>query len=105
MRHARHMLLDPFKVPGALVPGLRSHFAGVAREAVPERLTELARECERREADGAANQIDQRHRNAPQHWRAARARQGRQGRTAGELTDDSHGDKRIATRDRAYRRG
>jgi hypothetical protein len=46
MRHAP--LLDPFKVQGALAPGLRSYFGGVIREPVPEDLTSLARELDDR---------------------------------------------------------
>jgi hypothetical protein len=46
MRHAP--LLDPFKVQGALAPGLRTYFGGVAREPMPEDLTSLARELDDR---------------------------------------------------------
>jgi hypothetical protein len=42
-RHSCARLLDPKKLPGALVPGLRSEFAQVVREPVPNYLAELIR--------------------------------------------------------------
>jgi hypothetical protein len=49
-RHSCARLLDPKKLPGALVPGLRSEFAQVIREPVPNYLAELMRRL-----DGEAN--------------------------------------------------
>jgi hypothetical protein len=46
MRHVP--LLDPFKVQGALAPGLRSYFGGVTREPIPEGLASRARELDDR---------------------------------------------------------
>jgi hypothetical protein len=55
MRHSRHFLLDPFKVPGALAPGLRSHFGGVVREPMPDQLAALADELDEHETGGAGD--------------------------------------------------
>jgi hypothetical protein len=43
MRHPPATLLNPLKFPGALVPGLRCEFAGIAQQPVPEYLAALAR--------------------------------------------------------------
>jgi hypothetical protein len=40
-RHSCTRLLDPKKLPGALVPRLKSEFAKVTREPVPNYLAEL----------------------------------------------------------------
>ena len=40
MRRSR-ILLDPFKLPGALVGGVRSHFASVSQEPLTAELMEL----------------------------------------------------------------
>ena len=42
-RHSSAKLLDPKMLPGALVPGLKSEFAQVVREPVPNYLAELMR--------------------------------------------------------------
>ena len=40
MRRSR-ILLDPFKLPGALAGGVRSHFASVSQEPLTAELMEL----------------------------------------------------------------
>jgi hypothetical protein len=42
-RHSSVRLLNPLTLPGALVPGLKTEFAQVVREPVPNYLAELMR--------------------------------------------------------------
>jgi hypothetical protein len=44
MRRSLAPLLDPYKLPGALAPAMRAHFAGVVKEPIPDDLNELVRE-------------------------------------------------------------
>jgi len=101
MRRVHHLLLDPFNVPGALVPGLRSHFAGVTREPIPEWLTALARKCDEREAGGGGDRSAAWYPDATQQWRSTFTPRRA---AAGAVRDHDYGDKRIATSDRAGRR-
>jgi Anti-sigma factor NepR len=36
-------MLSPYKLPGALAPAMRAHFAGVVKEPIPQDLSELLR--------------------------------------------------------------
>jgi hypothetical protein len=64
MRQRRVSLLDPFRLPGALVPGVRMQFDDIAHEPVPARLAALARRADRL-TDGAGDEsLDRDGRNA-----------------------------------------
>jgi len=43
MRRPPAPLLSPYKLPGALAPAMRAHFAGVVKEPIPDDLGELLR--------------------------------------------------------------
>ena len=49
MRRSR-ILLDPFKLPGALAGGVRSHFASVSQEPLTAELMELLHKWMRKAA-------------------------------------------------------
>jgi hypothetical protein len=59
MRQPRASLLDPFRLPGALVPGVRMQFGEIANEPVPARLADLARRAESA-SDRTGNERDKR---------------------------------------------
>jgi hypothetical protein len=46
MRRPLAPLLTPYKLPGALAPAMRMHFAGVVNEPIPDDLNELLRELD-----------------------------------------------------------
>jgi hypothetical protein len=43
MRRPPTPVLSPYKLPGALAPAMRAHFAGVVKEPMPQGLSELLR--------------------------------------------------------------
>jgi hypothetical protein len=43
MRRPPAPVLSPYKLPGALAPAMRAHFAGVVKEPMPQGLSELLR--------------------------------------------------------------
>ena len=43
MRRPPAPVLSPYKLPGALAPAMRAHFAGVVKEPIPQDLSELLR--------------------------------------------------------------
>jgi hypothetical protein len=101
VRHSPRPMLNPFKVPGALAPGLRAYYAGVAREPIPERLTELAHEVDGPESDQPESDQGER-REHDWHW-TKRSVGSHRTRPHGGGEDDA--DVTTEARDRARRRG